>query len=656
MVIAHNMASMVASNNLMNVKGKYAKSAEKLSSGYKLNRAADDTAGLAISEKMRAQIRGLNKASENAQHGISYIQIADGALGEVHSLLHRGKELCVQAANDTNTDADREAIQAEIDQLSLEIDRIAKGTQFNTMDIFDASNARSNIPANSGNILRTMGGTIDLSNIVRYSGLDYTGAASAANRAGIDFINADNLEEFAQQLKDTYLPIILNNIQDAMPDVKSPLQNSDLEIGLTFYCGVDDGTLAYCGSNGASYELGINLAYLTNNGGDIAIDGDMGTTIAHEIMHGIMFDMTTNGMLGTGGGDSFPEWVVEGFAQAVGGATNYISEAKTYVNMANDTALKEWCSELNDGGYNSYAQGYVASMYLGYVCSGSTDLTSENIAKGINDLLKKVADGYSLGQAINILSDGNYYDIADFETRFETEGVQFTKDFLATCGTDGNGSIVMSSLSDPKEDMLTGDTSQNDNYFKLNLDTGGYVDNWDKYNDEGIDPWTGGGATTTSGKGADGSVNPDAAGTWGSTSGGINITSTDALNLQVGALPLQGVTLNRWKLSAKDLNVRNVDVSDHEKAGNGIDRYDAAVVAVSKIRSYYGAVQNRLEYAVSNVENTSENTQAAESLIRDTDMADEMVEYSKNNILAQVGQSVLAQANQSTEGVLNLLK
>lgn len=656
MVITHNMASMIASNNLMNVKGKYAKSAERLGSGYKLNRAADDTAGLAISEKMRAQIRGLNKASNNAQQGISYIQIADGALGELHSLLQRGRELCIQAGNDTNTDADRAALQSEINQISKEVDNIAKNTQFNSMNIFDASNARSSVTTKSGDVLKTLGGDIDLSNIVRYSGLDYTGAASAANAAGISFIDATNLETFAQKLRDTYLPTILNHIQSAMPDVIPPLQNDDLEIGLTFYCGVGDGTLAYCGSNGAGYELGINMAYLTNNSGSIAIDGDMGTTIAHELMHGIMFDMTTNGMLGTGGGDSFPDWVVEGFAQAVGGATNYVSEAKSYVRNGQDDLLSEWCSKLNDGGYSAYSQGYIASMYLGYVCSGASDITSANCAKGINDLLKKVEDGYSLSQAINILTNGTYYDLADFETRFETEGVQFTKDFLNACGTDGCGSIVMNSLGDSKDSMLTGNSNKSGNYFLLNLDTEGYIDNWSKYQSEGVDPWTGGGATTTNGIGEDGNVNPDAATSWGSAKGSSNAVVAGSLQLQVGALPLQGVELNRWKLSAKDLNILNVDVSSFENAGNGINKYDMGIEVVSQIRSYYGAIQNRLEHTIANVDNTSENTQAAESLIRDTNMADEMTEYAKYNILAQVGQSVLAQANQSTESVLNLLK
>lgn len=280
MVITHNMASMVASNNLMNVKGKMSKSSEKLGSGYKLNRAADDTAGLAISEKMRAQIRGLKKASTNAQQGISYIQIADGALGELHSILHRGRELCIQAANDTNTDVDRESIQSEIDELLKEVDNIAANTQFNSMPIFD---------------------------------------------------------------------------------------------------------------NGAA-------------------------------------------------------------------------------------------------------------------------------------------------------------------------------------------------------------------------------------------------------------------------AGGDSAETADSLKLQVGALPLQGVDIDRYKLSAQALNLDGIDVSSYTNANAALGNFDTGVKIVSEIRSYYGAIQNRLEHTIANVDNTAENTQAAESLIRDTDMADEMTEYSKNNILVQVGQSVLAQANQSTESVLSLLK
>ena len=137
MVVQHNLTAMNANRQLGITTGQQAKSSEKLSSGYKINRAADDAAGLTISEKMRSQIRGLNKASDNAQDGISLIQTAEGALNEAHSILQRMNELATQAANDTNTASDRTAIQKEIDALTSELDRIASTTQFNTQNLLD---------------------------------------------------------------------------------------------------------------------------------------------------------------------------------------------------------------------------------------------------------------------------------------------------------------------------------------------------------------------------------------------------------------------------------------------------------------------------------------------------------------------------------------
>ena len=139
MVVQHNLSAMNTSRQLSGVQGSLSKSTEKLSSGFRINRAGDDAAGLSISEKMRSQIRGLNKASDNAQDGISLIQTAEGALNETHSILQRMNELATQAANDTNTSTDRSALQAEITQLTSEIDRIQSTTQFNTMNLLDGS-------------------------------------------------------------------------------------------------------------------------------------------------------------------------------------------------------------------------------------------------------------------------------------------------------------------------------------------------------------------------------------------------------------------------------------------------------------------------------------------------------------------------------------
>ena len=149
MVVQHNLTAMNSNRQLGITTSAQAKSSEKLSSGYRINRAGDDAAGLTISEKMRSQIRGLNKASSNAQDGVSLIQVAEGALAETHSILQRMNELATQAANDTNTTADRNAIAAEIHQLTSEIDRIASTTQFNTMNLLDGSFTNKNLQVGS---------------------------------------------------------------------------------------------------------------------------------------------------------------------------------------------------------------------------------------------------------------------------------------------------------------------------------------------------------------------------------------------------------------------------------------------------------------------------------------------------------------------------
>ena len=149
MIVQHNLQAMNSNRQLGVVTNAQAKSTEKLSSGYRVNRAADDAAGLAISEKMRATVRGLNRASTNAQDGISVVQIAEGALGEVHSILQRMNELATQAANDANTTIDRTAIQDEINQLTSEIDRIRSTTQFNTMNLLDGTFSGKNLQVGS---------------------------------------------------------------------------------------------------------------------------------------------------------------------------------------------------------------------------------------------------------------------------------------------------------------------------------------------------------------------------------------------------------------------------------------------------------------------------------------------------------------------------
>lgn len=649
MIVNHNMSSMNASRMLGQVVVNVGDTAEKLSSGYRINRSADDAAGLSISEKLRWQVRGLNRASRNAQDGISFIQTAEGALDEIHSLLQRARELSVQAANDTNEVEDREALAKEIEALGKEVDRIAKDTEFNTLKIFDSSDAVSSSRVGPervsarGNDAPMV--TLDGTDIMQYGIENIQDAINTAKAAGKVF-TVGGLEKFGQDLKDTYLPKLLGRIQSAFNDSATPTV-SGMKIGLKLY-HANNSTLAYVSSNGVGFELGVNLNYLAENGGNINMTDDLATTIAHEMMHAVMFDVTTNGMLGSGGGDSFPSWFVEGVAQSVGGAMNYLALMPS-VNDAD--AMKKWMSQLTNtsDSYNAYAQGYLASMYLGYQAGGK-NVSASAIADGLDTILKDISDGYSLGQAIS--RHTSYADLADFERNFASdEGVKFIKDLMAATGS-GAGSIVSpNGLSGSKASLLQGGGTSN--FFELDLDHN-FVTN----NMGGKNPYSGGGATTTSGTDRNGNKNPDAQPTWGSKLGNTGGKGSVARNLklQIGSLSGQGVQLNCYKLSQLDLGINNVNVDSYGNAGLAINSFDNAISIVSDMRSYYGAIQNRLEHTIANLDNTSENIASAESKLRDTDMAETMVAYSKENILMQAGQTVLAQANHSKDGILSLLQ
>ena len=195
MVVQHNLTAMNTSRQLGMVQGSQAKATEKLSSGYRVNRAGDDAAGLSISEKMRYAIRGLNKASDNAQNGISLIQVAEGALNETHAILQRMNELATQAANDTNTSTDRTAIQQEIDQLTSEINRIQSTTQFNTMNLLDGTFQGKNLQVGA---ISGQGISISISNMdaaslgvsgLKVSSFSIAGAAMEKIQAAIEKVS-----------------------------------------------------------------------------------------------------------------------------------------------------------------------------------------------------------------------------------------------------------------------------------------------------------------------------------------------------------------------------------------------------------------------------------------------------------------------------------
>ena len=228
MIVQHNMSAMNANRMLGITNSSLAKSTEKLSSGYKINRAADDAAGLSISEKMRSQIRGLNKASDNAQDGISLIQTAEGALNESHSILQRMRELSVQASNGTETDDDREAVQKEISQLQEELTRISSTTEFNTMKLLDGSQGGSSSTTGSGPkfgvVDATLDGALVTSNV---AGIKVATTTTATTKAG------QETAIWGKDGKTLTLNLSLNKVytQDEIDDIISNAKQED-----RFFC------------------------------------------------------------------------------------------------------------------------------------------------------------------------------------------------------------------------------------------------------------------------------------------------------------------------------------------------------------------------------------------------------------------------------------
>ena len=524
MVVQHNMQAMNANRMLNVTTGQQAKSTEKLSSGYKINRAADDAAGLTISEKMRKQIRGLDQASTNAQDGVSSVQTAEGALTEVHSMLQRMNELAVQASNGTNSEDDRQAIQDEISQLTTEIDRVAETTKFNEIYLLKGDKS----------------GTTKTNTL-------------AAHDAGL----AGKLSESV--------------------DGKTTFTADALKVGSSVKIA------------GTEYKIvgSADAADYTDLKGYTAADGD-------QIIRG---DKTYTYDTGATKWKDEAGKAVNGFAATAGDTLITKATGKTTTIMG--------------GGANSY--------------TASTMTTVENAIKALDK-----------GKKVSI--NGTEYTVG---TSTKDDGTAYTADDIAALVKEGDLLKV-----DTDFHFVLPAAAKNENEISLNDAYAKMADELGKASSIGADK-----AATVKNNGD---------GTFEITQGTVNVKKSLSFSLHVGADAdaTNKINVNIEAMSAAGLGIKGLSVKDDSgvAATYAIDAIADAVAKVSSQRSALGAVQNRLEHTIDNLDNVVENTTSAESRIRDTDMAEEMVNYSKNNILAQAGQSMLAQANQSTQGVLSLLQ
>ena len=540
MVVQHNISAMNANEAMRKNVAGLKKQTEKLSTGYNINRAADNAAGLAISEKMRSQIRGLTQASANANDAISLIQTAEGGLQETEDILQRMRELSVQSANGTYTDEDREQIQYEVDALKAEVDRIAESTEYNEMKLLDGS----------------LSGTGSVSGYGPRYGVTI-GATGATNSGG-----------FASGT------VITSNI-------------SGVKVVMT---------------TGASGKGGENAAW-----------DSAGTTLTINLVSGQAYDQAAFDKLIAGAnrakdGQSanLPDLSIK-LANGVQVATNNTTGTSTTVAGQRATAEMSVTAALISGG--GQTEGYADKIKFTANSYGSDERTFEikfDVAAG------KESVEASSGNATNEtdfkregtftlhLSTGKEYSANDIEKLLAKEGLDYSVELV----------------DDEKPD---GDT-------KLYANTA---------------------ATSISGKFASGAgVYKDA------------ITSTgEGLTFQIGANGVedQRLTVNVGDMSADALGIGGLSVAKQDDANEAINKLDDAIKTVSTQRAKLGAVQNRLEHTVNSLNTANENMTASESQIRDTDMAAEMIKYTKSNILQQASQSMLAQANQQPQGVLQLL-
>ncbi len=648
MVVQHNLSSMNANRMLgisTVIKGK---SSEKLSSGYKINRAADDAAGLQISEKMRSQIRGLTQASDNTQDGVSFCQIADGALDEVQGMLKRCTELSVKAANGTNTDTDRQAIQAEISEISKEIDRVHESAIFNELRVFpDAGNRPETVVSGvTGVTGRTVvaGNTVITLEFIDSEGNRITDEPNA-NIKGIGDTNPSKVKDstMAQFVVDAAASAV-GKIAARYPNLFGAASTKNIQVGLELSAQGKGGTLATASlaisanstSTVASYKMWVDTADYPIEDFDsmtTAQKADLAAVVAHEMTHLVMDDTLTGGMLGT-----FPKWFKEGMAQTSSGDNGWMSELSP---TSSDSDITGYIAQLTT---MPYGAGYAGCMYLGHLISGESTVSSESIAKGLDMLLTKVADNISnegsnsatiLDNALNSLTGGKYTSVQDFETKFSSAAdptiLPFMHELLNKVGTTGAGSILVN-LGDTEEDLLAASYVPYGSY-NVNKDHMWYSNAFGTgfAFPENL-PSTGGG-------------------------GGVG-NDRDGFIIQAGAANReeQQIFVKQFNISCESLfDNMEMDVSTLNGARSTIALVEKADAKVSAVRSYYGAMQNRLEHTIANLDNIVENTTGAESQIRDTDMAKEMVTFTKTNVLIQAGNAMLSQAMQTPQNVLQLL-
>ena len=578
-VVQHNLQAMNA-NRMLGITTKEASgSTEKLSSGYRINRAADDAAGLAISEKMRKQIRGLSQASSNAEDGISCVQTAEGALAEVQDMLQRMNELAVQAANGTNSATDRQYIQDEFDQLIEEIDRIAETTKFNETYLLkgDDTKPTKNMYITNYSVTYTKN---DLPNNIK--GIDYK----------TNYVGTNNIYIVSSSIYSTSSNISLTG---------NKIQNGD---DITKYMEkVKTGNTKDTNKAGATLNTTSYVAFVNVELDSDVQKGSNGNVNGHGQTN-VTKDLSTDGTTST--------------VRANRDLFIYNTANSTVTRITEGTDMTEY---LNTDNTMKDKYRLVDVLYGDEKKVDSKAATSTRVQTSItNNQPFAWTDNYLERD----VSSKQLYD-ADGQI---VSGVALNKFF----DENGNykGGLYTSAQARAIDEVFA---NANDPRAKQLKDIGGNV------------------TAATINAYITQSSTQVAAALDVELHAGSDSDRNNKVQVELSTLTAAGLGID--KLASYNIGI--VD-STGNNATDAIDVIADALNMVSRQRSALGAVQNRLEHTIKNLDNVVENTTSAESAIRDTDMAEEMVKYSNSNILQQAGQSMLAQANQANQGVLSLLQ
>lgn len=603
MRINHNIQALNAYRNLSQTMASTSKSLEKLSSGLRINKAADDAAGLAISEKMRSQIRGLDMAERNTLDAISLIQTGEGALNEVHSILQRMRELSVQAANGTLETQDREAIQTEMDQLTKEIDRIADTTQFNQKVLFSGSE-EGQMFANTN------------SDQVGYMGNGVFG--------GLVTAQPTEPAKMVLEFTDTFGKLD-----------KSEVNGSTFTInGLKYEIFADETQPLPDGSNG-------NIIVDITGGW---VDPDTDTEAIENINH--LMDKLTDAIAQNDGVTFDTQAFGKIEAEDNPDDTDGVIESGKLTLVTNDPMSPKDAAKITiakvPGNVN-----FLKPDDLSPISGPSVSLQAPEKADYTNSFNITFSD---------VPKDGDYLQIDDLTIMFKDTGAPYDNGTLTIDIRDKAISSILSEIDTAlngikKADsvlaalsshsvaghtlMLSTDRTETEDSFGVpssnGLEVALFDGDFEANRDEALDLTFQIGANS-------------------SESLSVSINVMDAGSMGIGR------DSNGNPVEAGINAEHGVDVMSVEAAQRAIELIDNAVTIVSAERSKLGAIQNRLEHTTNNLQTASENLTSAESRVRDVDMAEEMTNFTRNNILNQAGQAMLAQANQLPQGILQLLQ